>query len=236
MRLASQVWGSQVYRSVCHSWCRGTQSCGIREKKGIDSQHTHLKLNLKSCNHLVSDIRTIHTTSSVQRRAKLKVMYIPNPFRWIFNNLQIGKLKQEWDPKFDIEDFKFGATQAICTITDLVHRREWGELRGLLTQTAIDAMRTEKSSNIDQINNTVIIPDDVQITQLNNVNLQTIVDTKYCDIDVGIIAVRQPYNPDKHEMIMLEYAARFHRNYSEGQLPDWTVTRFSLNNFQAISK
>jgi len=240
MRLPSHVWGFQTYRSLSHIGCRGAHTCKIRVNTVIDPPPTFLKQSLKSSSNLVFETRTIHTTSSLQQNgkklSKMKVLYVPNPFRWIFNTLELSKLKHEWDPKFNTEEFKFGATQGICTISDLFHRREWGELRGLLTQAAIDALRTDKTTDIDQVNNTVITPDDVQVTQLNNVNLQTIVDNKYCDIDIGIIAVRQPYNPDKHAIIMLEYAARFHRNYTEGQLPEWTVTRFSLKRFQAIPK
>ncbi|CAL4182969.1 unnamed protein product, partial [Meganyctiphanes norvegica] len=201
MRLASHVWGFQTYRSLCQSGGRGACTCKIRIKNTIDLQNTLLQQSFKSSSNIVSEARLIHTTSLLQKngqkRPKLKVFYVPNPFRWIYNTLELGKLRQEWDPNFDLDDFKYGATQ---------------------------------------INNTVITPDDVQVTQLNNVNLQTIVENRYCDIDIGVIAVRQPYNPEKHAIIMLEYHARFHRNYSEGQLPEWTVTRISLKRFQAIAK
>ena len=35
-------------------------------------------------------------------------------------------------------------SQAICTVSDLMSQREWGELRGLLTQKAIDKLRSTK--------------------------------------------------------------------------------------------
>lgn len=184
----------------------------------------------------------LHTSPHIQQSsrrdpppARMKVFYIPNPFKWLHNQMEIAALKREWDPSFEIDSFKFGVKQAVCTVTELVSRRDWGELCGLLTQKAIDKIRHTKWTN-DQVNNLILSPESVQVTQINNIALQYIVDRKYCDIDVTVIGTRIPYNTDKHSLIVLEYFARFHREYTEGRLPDWTITTFRLQNFQAIPR
>lgn len=38
-------------------------------------------------------------------------MYIPNPFKWLNNRMDIANLKRDFDPNFNEEDFKVGAKQ-----------------------------------------------------------------------------------------------------------------------------
>ncbi|XP_042863356.1 m-AAA protease-interacting protein 1, mitochondrial-like isoform X1 [Penaeus japonicus] len=179
--------------------------------------------------------------------SKMKVMYIPNPFKWLNNRMDIANLKRDFDPNFNEEDFKVGAKQAVCTVTELVHKREWGDLKGLITQKMIDKLRKTKWT-ADQIHNLVLSPDNVQVVQFNDIKLQSIVADsehgtserpcyrKYCDIDVIVIGTCIPYNQEKHSIILLEYFARFHREYTEGKLPEWTITNFKLQNFQAVPR
>ncbi|XP_050715526.1 uncharacterized protein LOC126998145 [Eriocheir sinensis] len=182
----------------------------------------------------------IHTGSNLFQRkvgkpstSSVKVLYVPNPLRWLHNRMELATLKAKWDPSFDLQAFKFGAIQAICTVTDLMSQREWGELCGLLTQSAIDKLRSTKWT-YDQTHNLVMCPDNVQSAVIKDVRMHTIVDEKYCDIEVLLIGAREPYNVDKHSLILIEYLARFNRNFGEGRLPDWTITMFRLHNFQAV--
>ncbi|KAK7082257.1 hypothetical protein SK128_000828 [Halocaridina rubra] len=167
--------------------------------------------------------------------ARMKVISIPNPFRWLHNQMELATLKREWDAEFTIENFKAGARQAVCTTTEFITRREWGELRGLLSQKAINKLRNIKWT-LDQEHNLVLNPERIQVTQVDNVSLQVIVDRRYCDIDVTIIGTCIPYNLDKHSLVVLEYFARFHREYTEGVLPEWTITVFKLKNFEAYKR
>ncbi|XP_047469017.1 uncharacterized protein LOC125025121 isoform X1 [Penaeus chinensis] len=179
--------------------------------------------------------------------SKMRVMYIPNPLKWLNNRVEIANLKRDFDPNFNEEDFKVGAKQGVCTVSELIHKREWGDLTGLVTQKVIDKLRKTKWTT-DQIHNLVLSPDHVQVVQLNNISLQTIVadskhgtserpcHRKYCDIDVIVIGTCIPYNLEKHSVILLEYFARFHREYTEGKLPEWTITKFKLQNFQAVQR
>lgn len=184
--------------------------------------------------------QNLHTSNTFSQKkvakpstGSVKVWYIPNPFKWLHNRTEIATLQKDWDPSFTLETFKFGAIQAICTVTDLMSQREWGELCGLLTQSAIDKLRSTKWT-FDQTHNLTLSPENVQTAVIKDVKLHTIVDQKYCDIDVILIGAREPYSVDKHSIILLEYFARFHRNYTEGRLPEWTITVFTLHNFQAV--
>ncbi|XP_045116851.1 uncharacterized protein LOC123507747 isoform X1 [Portunus trituberculatus] len=183
--------------------------------------------------------RSLHTANTLSQRqvskpstGSVKVWYIPNPFKWLHNRMEIAALQKEWDSSFNLETFKLGAAQAICTVSDLMSQREWGELRGLLTQKAIDNLRATKWT-FDQTHNLTLCPENVQTIVIKDVKLQSIVDQKYCDIDVLLIGAREPYSVEKHSLVVLEYFARFHRNYSEGRLPEWTITVFKLQSFQA---
>ncbi|KAG0714235.1 hypothetical protein GWK47_001651 [Chionoecetes opilio] len=198
---------------------RVTSAARGQARYGRQSLHTGYMLSQKQA--------AKPTTSSI------KVWYVPNPFKWLHNRMEIAALQRDWDASFTLETFKFGAIQAICTVTDLVSQREWGELRGLLSQNAIDKLRDTKWTS-DQTHNLTLSPGNVQTAMIRDVKLQTIVDQKYCDIDVHLIGVREPYNVDKHSLILLEYYARFHRNYCEGGLPDWSITVFTLHSFQAV--
>ncbi|XP_066987768.1 m-AAA protease-interacting protein 1, mitochondrial [Macrobrachium rosenbergii] len=189
----------------------------------------------RSC---VCDLHTSAVKQTSERTpepTRMRVISIPNPFRWLHNQVEIATLKREWDPNFSIEDFKYGVKQAVCTSSELISRREWGELRGLLSQKAITKLRSTQWTS-DQVHNLVLNPKNIQVTQIDNVSLQTVVDRKYCDIDVTVIGTRAPYNPDKHSLVVLEYFARFHREYTDHVLPEWTITVFKLNNFEAYQR
>lgn len=206
----------------------------------ISGQHYKHHLAALSSYPLKTTSHTIHSTpwrssGGDPPPSRMKVMYIPNPLKWLNNRIEIANLKRDFDPNFSEEDFKVGAKQAVCTVTELIHKREWGDLTGLVTQKVMDKLRKTKWTT-DQIHNLVLSPDHVQVVQLNNINLQVIVDRKYCDIDVIVIGTRIPYNLEKHSIILLEYFARFHREYTEGKLPEWTITNFKLQNFQAVQR
>ncbi|XP_063599863.1 m-AAA protease-interacting protein 1, mitochondrial-like isoform X2 [Penaeus indicus] len=206
----------------------------------ISSQHYKHHLAALSSLPLKTTSHYIHSTPWLSSGgdpppSKMRVMYIPNPLKWLNNRIEIANLKRDFDPNFSEEDFKVGAKQGVCTVSELIHKREWGDLTGLVTQKVIDKLRKTKWTT-DQIHNLVLSPDHVQVVQLNNINLQTIVDRKYCDIDVIVIGTRIPYNLEKHSVILLEYFARFHREYTEGKLPEWTITKFKLQSFQAVQR
>ncbi|MPC54198.1 hypothetical protein E2C01_048106 [Portunus trituberculatus] len=184
--------------------------------------------------------RSLHTANTLSQRqvskpstGSVKVWYIPNPFKWLHNRMEIAALQKEWDSSFNLETFKLGAAQvqmveypmllsnvtpqAICTVSDLMSQREWGELRGLLTQKAIDNLRATKWT-FDQLrrvqfvfrqtHNLTLCPENVQTIVIKDVKLQSIVDQKYCDIDVLLIGAREPYSVEKHSLVVLEYFAR----------------------------
>ncbi|KAG7163206.1 putative m-AAA protease-interacting protein 1-like [Homarus americanus] len=194
--------------------CRSSHRCSLQSLALLSSRAAGTSSLLPHIPHPRLKWCSLHTGTSSQQSsgrdpppARMKVFYVPNPFKWLHNRMEIATLKREWDPSFDEEFFKFGAAQAVCTISELVSRRDWGDLCGLLSQKAMDKIRRTKWTS-DQVNNLVLSPENVQVTQINNVTLQTVVDRKYCDIDVTMIGTRVPYNLDKHSVIVLEYFAR----------------------------
>ncbi|KAK3862281.1 hypothetical protein Pcinc_031839 [Petrolisthes cinctipes] len=186
--------------------------------------------------HNRTTIRTLHT--SLQNNSpirKAKFFYIPNPFMWLHNRMELAALKRDWDPAFDLTSFKYGVIQAVCTVSELASQREWGDLCGLLTRGAINKLRSNKWS-FDEEQNLVLSPDNIQMVHISKVSLQNIVDQKYCDIDMIVLGVRAPHNTDKHSLVILEFYARFHREYTKHKLPDWTITTFELKSFQTLPR
>lgn len=221
-----------------HGWShlQHTRSCAaIFTTAGLNLPSTKLQLPHNSTCSCKLHTTATRRTGRDPEPARMKVISIPNPLRWFNNQMEMLVLKKDWDPTFDISSFKFGVKQAVCTSTELISRREWGELRGLLSQKAISKLRTTKWTD-DEVNNLVLEPSRIQVTQIDNVSMQIIVDRKYCDIDMTVIGTRDPYNCDKHSLIVLEYFARFHREYTEGVLPDWTITVFKLKKFEAYER
>ncbi|XP_047741729.1 uncharacterized protein LOC108664612 isoform X4 [Hyalella azteca] len=93
--------------------------------------------------------RGLHSTSSLNCEGDKKIegfhMYIPNPFKWLSNWLIIQEFQSSWDPSFDVKAFKFGVKQAVVRVSELVRAREWGELKGLVSQPIIDDFRLLRS-------------------------------------------------------------------------------------------
>jgi hypothetical protein len=76
--------------------------------------------------------------------------------------------------------------------------------------------------------------DDVQTLAILDVRIQQIVFNKYLDIDVVLVAtVPGPAGTTPSHVYMVH--ATFSRDYTEGRLPDWLLTRFKLS-MKPISK
>ncbi|XP_049766883.1 m-AAA protease-interacting protein 1, mitochondrial-like [Schistocerca cancellata] len=191
------------------------------------------------CIRILSSLNTyrcFHKTSVDNEKPNKpfpKVLYIQNPFSWLMNKLDFGILKNTWDPQFNESEFKRGAKQAVSTISQLICQDLRDGLAGLLTRKATTKLihDIETSWSDEQRRLIGIEPEDIQVAVPRRVNFQTIVEQKFCDVDMIFVALKTAEHKSSSALIFIEILARFHRNYTEGRLPDWTVSLFRVTRF-----
>ena len=58
-------------------------------------------------------------------------------------------------------------------------------------------------------------------------------DKKFVDVDMLFVGLK--FKNDEpafgNDLVLVELVARFHRNYSLGEIPNWTVTLFKVTRF-----
>uniref|UniRef100_G3MP48 Tim44-like domain-containing protein n=1 Tax=Amblyomma maculatum TaxID=34609 RepID=G3MP48_AMBMU len=177
-----------------------------------------------------------HTSSSrhnaQQPRVKGRPFVFQNPFRWLSLYLDFMQLKNQWDPDFNRSQFLEGAKQAIYTVLSLIATQKLDDLVGLVKREAVNKFIQEVSQHMGYGNTQYLEdPDDI-IAMPQKVTLQAIVDHKYCDILVNFIVLknldREQPSSEKPRILMCFILAKFHRNYTAGVLPNWTITDLSL--------
>ena len=52
--------------------------------------------------------------------------------------------------------------------------------------------------------------------------------SRYCDVDVMVLGIKEQ---EKQAPFVMQVDVRLHREYTQGCLPDWMVTRFRVKNW-----
>ncbi|XP_013783820.1 uncharacterized protein LOC106467973 isoform X2 [Limulus polyphemus] len=177
--------------------------------------------------------RKFHQNRSSENISNTKLFYIQNPFKWLSTRLDVLLLQAQWDPHFSLNDFMRGAKQAVCTVLTYVVHNENEELIGLIEPKALQDLINDISLKFEHKRGDSLIlhPDDIKVSAVQNVRLQTIAEKKYCDIDVGIVALKEKekvWTEAGLHILMLEILARFYRDYTEGTLPNWTISKLEI--------
>lgn len=191
-----------------------------------------------------------------------RLLYVQNPLVWISNKLDFRFLRIKWDPLFNETEFTRGARQAVSTVTYLVSKNMFETLKPLLTKNALLNLRRDVEITwADEVRRNIALkPEDVQLIIPRKLHFrnsgepkllergfsstpQAIVapknpkhDKKFCDIDVLFIGLKwleeQKFN--QTPLVFVDIVARFHRNYTEGISPDWTISAFKVRRFNLI--
>ncbi|XP_064477260.1 uncharacterized protein LOC135391094 isoform X1 [Ornithodoros turicata] len=173
--------------------------------------------------------------SEEKLQKKLQSFVLPNPFRWLGVFLEFMELKNNWDPEFSRTRFMEGTKQAISTVLSLVATQRLDDLTGLVTREALNNFIQQASEKLGYGNTQYLNDPDEIIAMPRKVHLQSIVDQKYCDVDVDFLVIKKLESSSRAgqatnaDLLMCLLLARFHRNYSPGRLPEWTITRLSFN-------
>uniref|UniRef100_A0A1E1X4A3 Juvenile hormone esterase binding protein n=1 Tax=Amblyomma aureolatum TaxID=187763 RepID=A0A1E1X4A3_9ACAR len=184
----------------------------------------------------------IHTSCSrrdAHPRMKGRSFILQNPFRWLSLFFDFMHLKNEWDPEFNRSQFLEGAKQAISTVLSLIATQKLDDLAGLVKREAVNKFMQEVFQELGYGNAQYLEDPDEVVALPQKVMLQTIVDHKYCDILVNFIVLKnldrgQP-SSERPRILMCFILAKFHRNYTAGVLPDWTITDLSLLRTSSVA-
>ncbi|XP_037527026.1 uncharacterized protein LOC119404554 [Rhipicephalus sanguineus] len=184
----------------------------------------------------------IHTSRSrrdAHPQGRGRSFVLQNPFRWLSLFFDFMYLKNQWDPDFNRSEFLEGTKQAISTVLSLIATQRLDDLAGLVKREAVNQFIQEVSQELGYGNTRHLNdPDDI-VAMPQKVTLQSIVDHKYCDIQMQFIVVknleREQVSSDMPRILMCFIFAKFHRNYTAGVLPEWTITKLSLLRTSSIS-
>lgn len=149
-------------------------------------------------------------------------------------------LKNQWDPDFNRTEFLEGTKQAISTVLSLIATQRLDDLAGLVKREAVNQFIQEVSQQLGHGSTQHLKdPDDI-VAMPQKMALQTIVDQKYCDIYMDFLVVKnldreRAASPDLPRVLVCFIFAKFHRNYTAGVLPEWTITKLSLLRTSSIS-
>uniref|UniRef100_L7M6M9 Juvenile hormone esterase binding protein n=1 Tax=Rhipicephalus pulchellus TaxID=72859 RepID=L7M6M9_RHIPC len=184
----------------------------------------------------------IHTTRSrrdAHPQGRGRSFVLQNPFRWLSLFFDFMNLKNQWDPDFNRSEFIEGTKLAISTVLTLIATQRLDDLAGLVKREAVNQFIQEVSQELGYGSTRHLKdPDDI-VAMPQKVTLQSIVDHKYCDIQMQFIVMknleREQASSDMPRILMCFIFAKFHRNYTAGVLPEWTITKLSLLRTSSIS-
>lgn len=231
------------------------QYLGLVKKLMLDSQQKRTE-NLQ-----VTSRRNNFQGTPPEKKPLPKLLYIQNPVVWLSNKIDFRFLRYSWDSNFSEEEFSRGARQAISTVTQMVSKNMFESLKPLLTKNALLNLRRDVEILwADEVRRNIgLKPEDVQLIiprkiylrssaepkLLNRGNkpafltlitpVKTVSDKRLCDIDVLFIGMKwleeQAFNTP---LVFVDIVSRFHRNYTEGVAPDWTISAFKVRRFSLI--
>eukprot|EP00092_Neocalanus_flemingeri_P104937 GFUD01134454.1.p1 GENE.GFUD01134454.1~~GFUD01134454.1.p1 ORF type:complete len:391 (+),score=151.03 GFUD01134454.1:36-1175(+) len=180
--------------------------------------------------------RSFHTSSCLQNKEeelkkKIKLFHFQNPITMLKIFLKFREVKQQWDPALDQEQCLEGAKHAVAAITSMLEEGgRWKEMRGLLSRKEFKRLQKEVETEWSDVmrQNVSLEVEEMEKALITDIRTHEIVHNKFCDIDVLVVGVKEQ---EKKVPLVMQVEVRLHREYTEGCLPDWVVTRFRIKNF-----
>jgi len=182
--------------------------------------HAYSKFSLTIAHH------TFHT-SSKYRDDSVLTLPLQTPLTYIRARLQFLHLTK-WDNKISMPEFEAGAVLGVSAVLNHLANSNVDKLVGLLSKSLLKRIKAGEVLALDEPTrcSADIEPGDITKLWVHDVSLQEIVQYRYCDIDV--YATAQTHDEDdRSKQTNINIYARFHREYTEGRLPDWIITQFN---------
>jgi len=134
---------------------------------------------------------------------KVKSSFITQgPFGWIAKRVNLWVFKTVCDREFEEKEFLRGAEQALCVVSDLLSKRSFSELEGILSDELTSSIRNGKGTeNLGPVvTMKQIISANIQRVQLgfvdNDISLDNLLDNAVVDIKVAYMFASNKDNGD----------------------------------------
>lgn len=135
----------------------------------------------------------------VYRKMRSSVVSITQgPFGWIAKNANLWAFKTFYDREFEEKEFLRGAKQALCVVSDLLNKRSFGELEGILSDELTSSIRNGKDTeNLGPVvTMKQIISANIQKVQLGFVDNEISYEKAVVDIKVAYMFASNKDNGD----------------------------------------
>lgn len=127
-----------------------------------------------------------------------KMSITQGPFGWIAKNVNLWVFKTFYDLEFEEKEFLRGAKQALCVVSDLLNKRSFGELEGILSDELTNSIRngTHTENLGPVVTMKQIISATIQKVQLGFVDNEISLDKAVVDIKVAYMFASNKGNGD----------------------------------------
>ncbi|XP_046393556.1 uncharacterized protein LOC124161296 [Ischnura elegans] len=191
------------------------------------------------CKNFDITLRATHSGRNDETpEQKSVILYIQNPFRWLVNKLDFGMLRRAWDPTFKENEFRDGTKLAVSSVTQLISSNNFDDLEGLLTPAAISLLRHEVETIWTDVQrrNVNLTKEEIKVALPQRVRFQRLNEKKFCDVDMLFLALKQSRYEGRLATVFMEIKVRFHRDYTDGLPPEWTVAMFRVARFSVLPR
>ncbi|XP_048116342.1 m-AAA protease-interacting protein 1, mitochondrial isoform X1 [Alosa alosa] len=175
------------------------------------------------------------------RRPAISVVGIPDPISWIRNKIIMVFIELYFDINISSVEFDTGVKQAVVHVSTMVSNGKFEDLRGVLSDEAVERVKTKYNVLSDvQRRNIAICSDDIVFLLPEDVSV--IFDNrgrKYCYVLMRLWHLSDadiPEDPESTRIFRVEDSGEdpskkivtavyeFHQELTRGVEPDWTVT------------
>jgi len=184
----------------------------------------------------VPSVRSFHTSpvhgsdqENEETKKIRKIVHFQNPLQWLRVWADFKELNNTWDANIDRNGFVKGAKMAVSRISQIISQNSYSELRGLLSRAEYKRLQGELEKTWSDVERRHVgmEMEDIHNVIVTRLRRQQIVEHKYVDVDVYFLCLKE-VGGSSEPPILIKIFARFHREYTDGRLPDWIVTKFNV--------
>jgi hypothetical protein len=116
-------------------------------------------------------------------------------------------------------------------VTKYIQKNELSQLRGLMTARERSRLETEIETEWKDVhrNNIDIQESDIVAAVPVRVHRHYVAYQRFADIEVFFVINR--IREENSKSVLMLIRATFTRDYSEGRLPEWTISKFKVERF-----
>jgi hypothetical protein len=149
------------------------------------------------------------------------VVHVPSPLMWLKNKWYTYCIRTAIDSSFNLDEFVFGAKQALSFLTRLIVQKDYDMLKSVATQEAVDTvMQLVMPWSAEQQQSIEVLVDDITLAAASVTSLDKRGPNAYhVNVDMLCIAVKR----HKSRPMLIQMTVRFKREYSGVTATDWMI-------------